>query len=331
MLKIGIVGLGVISDVHIKAIEKIAEAELVAVCDIDGDKKSKVPTLNFYIDIEEMLKKETLDCLHICLPHYLHVPIALLASKYGVQVFMEKPVGLNQEDIKALSNLDKQIKVGVCLQNRYNETVIKLQEVLQNQNYGKVKGCKAILTWNRPQQYYEKDPWRGTIEESGGGVMLSQAIHTIDLMYHLMGSIKWVKGFAGNLYLEKIEVEDTACAHMEFKSGAKGIFYATVTHCFNSSVEMEIVCEEAVLRIQDGKLFVYQNQEETLLAKDSVVKDGKNYYGEKHKEAIQAFYQAILKNNESYITVEESKQAVYIIDSVIESSKRGEKVYLNNK
>lgn len=328
MLKIGIAGLGSIFGVHLKAIESIPDVQLVAVCDSDIRKKDKVSGVNFYTDVEQMLKSEKLDCLHICLPHHLHVPVTLLAAEHGVHVFAEKPVGINEKDILALSEIKNQIKVGVCFQNRYNNTITELQKLLSSQKYGAVKGCKAVVTWDRSQGYYDKDPWRATIGESGGGVMLSQAIHTIDLMYILMGSVKWIKAMTGNLLLEDIEVEDTACAHMEFENGTKGIFYTTVTHCNNSSVEIELVCEEAVLKIIDGKLTLHQQSKEVELFKDENITYGKAYYGSNHRTAISKFYEAIIADSGEYINIDEATWSVRIIDGAIESSKTGKRVYL---
>lgn len=328
MLRIGVVGLGVISKKHIEAIQRLEFAELAAVCDIDPSKKNKVPGVPFFEDLEDMLQTKELDCLNICLPHDLHVPAILLAKRYGVNVFVEKPIGLNTEDIANLQDISG-IKVGVCLQNRYNPTTLKLKEIIAGKKYGGFKGCKAVVTWNRGPDYYSKDPWRGSISRAGGGTMLSQAIHTIDLMYLFGGRPSWVKGLAGNLLREEIEVEDTACAHIGFDNGGSGIFYSSVTHCFNSFIEFEVVFEEAVMTIQDGRLILFQGTDQKVLAEDMSSGDETFYYGTSHKAAIEAFYQAIINDTDDYISIEEGSWSVKICESVMESSRTGERVYLN--
>ena len=133
MLKVAVIGLGTISHIHIPAIKANPNAELVAVCDNDETLSNSVPGANFYSNYEEMLANEDLDCVHICLPHYLHFPVTKACVEKGVHVFLEKPLGLNTEEGLALVKLEeeyKDIKIGVCLQNRNNESFEKLQESL---------------------------------------------------------------------------------------------------------------------------------------------------------------------------------------------------------
>lgn len=332
MLRIGIAGLGVISGIHLEAIGRLSEqAAVTAVCDIDPGKREKVPGAAFYTDLETMLKEEELDCIHICLPHHLHVPAAKLAARYGINVFLEKPAGLNTPDVEKLlaDSSTEPVKIGVCLQNRYNNTTRKLLEILENSTYGALKGCKAIVTWDRTKDYYTKDPWRGKLAESGGGVMLSQAIHTMDLLELFCGTPVWVKGMAGNMLLEEIEVEDTACAHMAFENGASAVFYGTVTHCSNSSIELEIVTENAVFYIKNNRLILLENHRETVLAEDSILPGGKDYYGYSHYNAIREFYLELEGRGGSHVSLQEAVKVNVLIDKIMESAKSGRKVYFN--
>lgn len=331
MLKIGIAGLGAISSTHLAAIGRIPElAVITAVCDCDIEKKDKVPGAKFYLSLKEMLEKESLDCLHICLPHYLHVPAARMAAEYGVSVFMEKPAGIHMEDIRHLEedpNISG-IQLGICLQNRYNPTTVKALEVIRQKTYGDLKGCKVTVTWDRTKDYYSRDPWRGQLEKAGGGVMLSQAIHSMDLMCLFCGEVEWVKGMSGNLLLEDIEVEDTACAHIAFKNGRSGIFYGSVTHCCNSSIEIELVFDEAELYIKNNRLVCLQAHRETVLAEDEILPGGKDYYGFSHYNAILAFYRSLLgQEGGSFISLEEAKAVHELIENISLSAKENRKVY----
>ena len=330
MLRIGIAGLGVISASHLEAIGRLKEkAVIAAVCDIDTIKRGKVPGAVFYTDLETMLKCERLDCLHVCLPHHLHVPAGRLAARYGVHVFMEKPAGLDGEDVESLieDQESQKIKIGVCLQNRCNETTKKMREILSSGKYGRLRGCKAIVTWDRTRDYYTKDPWRGKRSESGGGVMLSQAIHTLDLLELFCGNPVWVKGLAGNLLLEDIEVEDTACAHIAFEDHVSAVFYGTVTHCSNSSLELEIIMEDAVFCIKNNRLIRLKNHHETVLAYDNILPGGKDYYGYSHYNAIREFYEELEGRNGSHTRLQEAKKVNVLIDKIMESAKSGKKVY----
>lgn len=330
MLKVGIVGLGAISSTQIEAISRLSDmAEIKALCDCDSSKKVNIENTNFYTDVEEMLKKENLDCLHICLPHYLHKPTTILAAKYGVNVFMEKPAGINSEEITEMEKIvnDSGIKVGICFQNRFNATTQKAQEIIRSGKYGKVKGCKAIVTWDRRENYYTKDLWRGKKDKAGGGVMITQAIHSLDLMKLFCGDIEWVKGLTGNLLLENIEVEDTACAYIQFKNGIGGIFYGTVTHCFNSSVEIEIVLEKGVLQIKNNKLTYIDSDGETIFAKDNpdtMVVEGEY-------QTMNLFYRKLMNlEGGDYISLEEAKQDNILIEKIAQSAQEKRKVYWND-
>ena len=329
MLRIGIAGLGVISAVHLEAIGSMENAVVTAVCDMDLKKKEIVPDAVFYTQLETMLQCEKLDALHICLPHHLHVPAAMLAVSYDVNVFVEKPAGLNTKDVERfIENLNRiNVKIGVCLQNRYNNTTIKMLEILKHGNHGKLKGCKAIVTWDRTKNYYTKDPWRGKMDKSGGGVMLSQAIHTLDLLQLFCGTPVWVKGMAGNMLLEDIEVEDTACAHIAFENGTSAVFYGTVTHCSNSSIELEIVTENSVFVIKNNKLICMENNKETVLAEDRILLGKKDYYGYSHYNAIREFYLELEGKGGSYISLLEAIRVNVLIDSIIQSANSGVKVY----
>lgn len=140
MLKAVVIGLGDISKIHIPALQANPEVELVAVCDIDETLKDSVPGVNFYSDYRVMLEKEKIDCVHICLPHYLHYPATKACVEKGIHVFQEKPLSLNYEEgvaLEALEENNKNIKICVCFQNRYNETFEMLQELVDSGNMGR--------------------------------------------------------------------------------------------------------------------------------------------------------------------------------------------------
>jgi len=327
MLKIGIVGLGNVSGVHLAAIEKNPDAVLAAACDIDSSKRSAAGSdAAFYTDLKTMLENEKLDCLHVCLPHHLNIPACIMAAEKNINVFMEKPVGIGKRDIEQLCGELDNIKVGVCFQNRYNETSIALKEIISKEIYGKIIGIKGIVAWNRDKKYYSTT-WRGSLEQAGSGVMMNQAIHTIDLMQYFAGPVAWVKGITGNLLHEELTVEDTACAHFSFESGASGVFYSTVTHVRNSPVEIEVSFEKAVLKIIKDKLLLIDDDEH-LLAQNSDGHGGKDYWGNKHGDAIKEFHNLLIGKPGSSVSVDEAAQSVYIIEAIAKSAREGEKIYL---
>lgn len=162
MLRVGIIGLGEVSAIHVNAINASEHGELVAVCDIDPDKKSEWMEFPFFSDMETMLQKMQLDVVHICLPHYLHQPSTELCVKYGAHVYLEKPVAINYEEslqqLALAESTDR--KICVSFQNRYNKSFMKLVDILKNDDVGEITSIKGLVTWFRPESYYTSKPWR---------------------------------------------------------------------------------------------------------------------------------------------------------------------------
>lgn len=324
MLKIAVIGLGDISHIHIPAIQANPYVELVAVCDIDKGLKNTVPNINFYTDYHDLLDNENLDCVHICLPHYLHYPATQACVEKGVHVFLEKPMGLNVEEGLALVKLEekhKDVKMCVCLQNRLNETVETLQELVESGEYGKMRGLKGIVAWARPKSYYDAKPWRGKLELAGGGVMINQALHTLDLMQLLGGRMDKIRGSIDQLLDYGIEVEDTATANITFKSGAKGLFFATNTNVGNSSVELQVIFEQGKFTIKDSILTKVNDQgRKEELIEDAKLPGTKFYYGASHNKLINRFYDSIKNNTDDYIHAKEGFTSIQMIDAIRQSS-----------
>ncbi|MFD0828965.1 Gfo/Idh/MocA family protein [Neobacillus sp. M.A.Huq-85] len=321
MLKAVVIGLGDISKIHIPALQANPEVELVAVCDIDEALKDSVPGVNFYSDYRVMLEKEKIDCVHICLPHYLHYPATKACVEKGIHVFQEKPLSLNYEEgvaLEALEENNKNIKICVCFQNRYNETFEMLQELVDSGEYGKVIGIKGLVAWFRPKDYYNVKPWRGKMKEAGGGVMINQSIHTLDLMQLLGGELESIRGSIDQLLDYGIEVEDTANAHIKFTNGATGLFFATNTNAENSSVELEVILEKEKFTIKDSILTRGQYKE--VLMEDTKMPGSKFYYGASHMKLINQFYSCIANDTQDYVHVKDALTSMKMIDAIRKSS-----------
>lgn len=335
LLRVAIIGLGTISYIHQLAIEQSNHGELVAVCDTNPATQHDYAELPFYDDYEEMLEKENLDVVHICLPHDLHTPIAEKCVKFGVHVFLEKPLSLTYKEGVHLSEVASKNdhKVGVSFQNRYNRTTEKLISILESRpesEIGKIKAVKGVVTWFRPESYYEAQPWRGKIARAGGGTIINQSIHTLDLMQLFAGKVKAGKGQLMNLTDYDIEVEDTAVANYEFENNISGIYFATNCYAVNSPVEIEVTTEKRRFVIRDYKLYEYKiNQDDPLLiTTDDIFEGTKSYYGQGHLLAIRSFYKAIVEGTKDYITIEEALGSMMMIDLLRESNKTNKKVYV---
>lgn len=325
-----IVGMGDISSIHLAAIRQNPRITLAAVCDIDETAKARTPDgADFYTDYMEMFQKEKPDVAHICLPHDLHVPVSEAAAELGIHVFCEKPVALDREQAEAFAAFEAahpQIYLGVCLQNRLNETVEKLKELLQSKEYGEVTGIKGLVPWARSKAYYESKPWRGSMERSGGGCLNNQSIHTLDLMYYLGGEISQLRGSVWQLLDYGIEVEDTANASLLFQNGARGLFWATNANYKNQSVEISVQTEKAEFLIRDNILYrVYEDGRKERLEEDQKFPGTKFYYGASHGKIIGQFYRAIEEHTQDYIHVRDAVMSMRLIDAIRESGRNGGK------
>lgn len=325
MKRVGIIGLGTISEIHIRALEAVEGVRICAACDIDETKKNKLGDgVPFYRSYRELFAAEKPDCVHLCLPHYLHFPAAKAAVEAGIHVFCEKPVAVNLEEGLAFAALEEsrpELHLGICLQNRKNETVEMLREVILSGQYGKLKGIRGFVPWMRDKQYYEEAPWRGKWETAGSGVMLNQAIHTLDLMYFLGGEVESLKAMAGQLLDFGLEVEDTVAARLRYKNGMTGLFVATNANFENESVSIRVSLEKGDFLLQDNYLFqLGENGSRTVLEEDRRVTGTKFYYGASHEKTIREFYRALEDGTQDYIHVKDALPGMRLVDAIFKSA-----------
>ena len=166
-MRTALVGCGGIAAVHVKVLSAMADCELVGFADIIPERAQKFAAEyggNAYASLEEMMEKEKPEVLHICTPHYLHVPMAIYGLNCGVHVFMEKPPAISNEQFAQLeaAAAASEKKLGVCFQNRYNPCVQTVKKLLSSGEAGKIKGARAFVTWHREAPYYTESGWRGS-------------------------------------------------------------------------------------------------------------------------------------------------------------------------
>lgn len=323
-LKIGIIGLGDVSPIHIQSIEMSGHAVLTAVCDTDPSLISMVEQIPFYTNYMEMISKHDLDVVHNCLPHHLHYPVTKACVLAGVHVFLEKPVSISYEEGLLQKRLadESQQKICVCFQNRYNASFVELQKYLAKEETGKVTGIKALVTWYREESYYQSKPWRRTKAEVGYGNIMSQSIHTLDLVQLLGGEVASVKATLSKLLEVDSEVEDTASAVLEFKSGSRGYFHATNANIDNSPVELQVLTENETFTLKDSAIYRLNSEGvKEKLAEDDRLEGTKFYFGASHKLLIDRFYKAIIEDTDDYVSVADALPSISLIEMMAASSK----------
>lgn len=320
-MKAAVVGCGNISRMHFGALNDIEGVDIVAVADIKkdrADEKAALYNAKAYYNFEDMLENEDIDSLHICTPHYLHTSMAVAALKKGINVLIEKPCSVNAEEIELLRKTQKETgkQVAVCFQNRYNSSSVLIKNAIESKEYGDVKSIRAFVTWDRGENYYSDD-WHGTLKKECGGVLINQAIHTIDLVQYFGGEIENIISHIFNDHLKDIiEVEDTATVLLNLKSGAKAVIYATLAYGENSDVIIEVAFESGVKLRSEGERLYKINSDgkmEEILEKSGLVSLGQSYWGHGHSALINDFYDCLKTGRHFEIDSFEGGKAAEIV------------------
>ncbi len=336
--RVGIIGCGNIFPMHAVSIREIDNAELVAVCDIKEDrakKRSEEMGCKYYTDYKEMIEEEDLDVVHICTPHYLHPPMAIYAANRGINVFTEKPMSIKLEDGQAMVEAAKTngITLGVVFQNHYNPGSILIKEMLESGELGQILAAKAIVTWDRSDEYYSKSDWKGTWAKEGGGVIIDQAIHTLDLMrWFIDDEIEYIDANIGNRGHAQIEVEDVAEGVIKYKNGIITGFFAMNYYSYDAPVEIELHCERGIARmvadearvsLDDGREFIARPNPNETIEYGNV----KSYWGTSHVKQIRQYYSALDRGVTPKIDGEYALETQKMICSIYESGKERKRIY----
>ncbi|HBJ11148.1 MAG TPA: gfo/Idh/MocA family oxidoreductase [Ruminococcaceae bacterium] len=304
-LKVAVIGCGSISCMHLDSAAALPQSEIVAVCDIKKDRaeaKASLYGCRAYCDYRDMLLNEKLDAVHLCLPHYLHIPAARYFINNGVNVISEKPMSIGYKEAEATvqSAESLNIKYSVVFQCRYNTPSVFVKQRIDNGRLGRVKCARVILTWCRQDNYYADSDWKGTWDKEGGGVVINQAIHSLDLANWFIGSDPiCVQASLHNRNHKSIAVEDTAEGLIKYENGALLSFYTTNNYLIDEQVEIMLLCENGNARLSYNEAEIKYTNGETersgnhpqMLAKYS---SGKEYWGTGHAMQINNFYNSIL-------------------------------------
>ena len=203
---------------------------LGALCDIDPEKekmcKEQYPDVPFFKDWKDMIASGTVDAIITTVPHYLHHEISIYAMEHGMNVLCEKPAGVRSKDVQkmiACAKAHPEVSFGIMFNQRTNKLYQKIKEIVASGELGEIRRSQWMInSWWRPDSYYQQSAWRATWGGEGGGVLVNQAPHQLDLLLWYMGDVDEVYGVWKNLNHPYIEVEDTAVAVVKFKSGAVG-------------------------------------------------------------------------------------------------------------
>ena len=322
-LRVGVIGCGRICVKHFVPAQKLEQAELVACCDIRKDRAeaaAKRYNVTPYTDYMEMLKNEQLDVVHLCLPHNLHTKVAMDAMRFGVNVLSEKPMSIDYQSAADAVQCAKEnnVQYGVIFQCRYNDSARLVKNAVQSGKLGKVISARSTLTWTRPDDYYAESDWKGTWDKEGGGVVIDQAIHSIDLVSWVVGSeVETVSCSMANRGHKTMIVEDSAEGLITFKNGVRYGFYCMNNYGCDEPIEIRLFCEKGKVVFGYDDAYIYYNDGTTEEAHQrentEVYEGGKDYWGFQHIRQIEQFYKACLGLEPLEISGEEALKTHKII------------------
>lgn len=312
-MKIAIIGLGAIGKVHAEALALLGTPAML-LCDIDPARAEAVRNefaagAEIYTDWVKMLVEAKPDAVHICTPHYLHAAMVIAALNAGINVLCEKPLCISEAEIGEIlrAEASSTARLGVCHQNRYNDVNVFLKEYLGAR---KILGAHGTVAWQRTAEYYASAEWRGTWALEGGGALINQALHTLDLLIWLCGEPQAVAAMNANLTLQdKIEVEDTVA--LRCFGEVPYSFFATVGtgESFPVTLQFRLAGGERLLALPktvllDGAVISTGTSSCTL---------GKECYGDGHLRLFADYYSCLATGKRFAVDGAEAAKVVRLI------------------
>lgn len=341
-LRYGIVGCGVIGPWHAKAVTLASGADLVAVCDIIPEKAetfAKEYGATAFTDLPTMLREARLDILSVCTPSGLHAEMAMAAAQAGIHVLSEKPLDVTDQAMNAMIRAcrERGVKLGCIFQRRTSPIMKRIREIVQSGKLGKMVLGDAYLKYYRSPEYYASAGWRGTWKLDGGGALMNQGVHCVDLMQWIMGPVSTITAHAAPL-VRKIEVEDTSVAILQYASGAFGVIEGTTSVCPGMDHRLEFHGEFGTLRVDGEKIVDLRSSlmtEEEIAQTmalhdkaDSSSSDPRSIGIEGHVTQVQDMIDAVREGRDPMVTGEQARAAVDLILAIYESARTGKQVQL---
>jgi UDP-N-acetyl-2-amino-2-deoxyglucuronate dehydrogenase len=354
-LRVGIVGCGKVAGIHAEALTTLADAHLAGVCDFDRARAEHFASkyeAEPFADVSSMIQTAGVEAVIICTPHPIHASPTIAAAEAGAHVLVEKPLAASLEDCDAMiaACAHNNVKLGIVSQRRYFEPVLRMKQAIDQGKIGApILGEVVMLSW-RDESYYRSDPWRGSWKTEGGGVLINQSPHHIDILQWLMGPVVEVTGYWANLNHPTVEVEDTATAVLRFASGGlasvvvslcqkPGIYTKIHVHGSNgASVGAQtdggatfIAGMSNVIEPPVNDLWTIPGEEPLLAAFQAEDKQRFNdidptvHY---HRVQDHDFIRAILDDREPTITGHDGRKVVELISAIYRSNNEGRPIKL---
>lgn len=341
-LRFGIIGCGVIGNGHAEALALLPEAELVAVADPVPERAQELADRSgaeAFDDPSVMLARAGLDVVNVCTPSGIHSEGAIAAMRAGCHVIVEKPLDVTLSAIDDILRVQREtgMTLAVICQHRFDPASQRVHQLISEGAFGTPVLGNAQILWWRSQEYYDSGEWRGTWALDGGGVLMNQSIHSIDLLHWFMGPVASVCAYTGTLTHE-METEDTAVAALRFRSGALGAIAATTSAYPGVTTRIEILGDRGSAVLENDRLrFLHLARDEHEPVgrygwetrphespEDPLGPEGQNGHAAQIADAIRA----IREDGTPLVDGETARHDVEIILAIYESARTGREVIL---
>jgi len=331
-LGVGVIGTGMAAAPHAKALNDLRDhIDLRGVFSRNAEKCKTFASrfeLPFIKNIEDLINDPKLDIIIILTPPNQRLKLVQQFSDAGKHILMEKPVERSSAKAKKIVNLckEKNVKLGIVFQHRFRESSQKLKKLILSHSLGSIFTVQVQVPWWRDQSYYD-EPGRGSYERDGGGVLISQAIHTLDLMLSLTGPVSEVQALSSTSQFHKMESEDFVAGGLKFKSGASGSIFASTSSFPGNAESITLNCEKASAHLQSGVLTIkWLDGRSEKFGETSGTGGGADpmaFPHDWHRDLIDNFVKSVQNNYNSLISGEEALNVHELIDALIESSNKG--------
>jgi len=334
-VRLGIIGVGGMGGGHARNViaEKITGVELTAVADVSPEVLKKFPGQKGFSSGEELIKSGLVDAILIATPHYSHTPLGIAGLQNGIHVLVEKPISVHKADCERLisAHTDKKVVFAAMFNQRTDPIFRKLKHLITTGELGEIRRVNWIVTnWFRPMAYYGSGGWRATWAGEGGGVLLNQCPHNLDLWQWLFGMPKSIRAFCAYGKYHPIEVEDDATAFLQYENGTTGVLITSTGEAPGTN-RLEVTGERGKVVLEHGKLQFTRNE----IPATEFSKTTKEAFsspaiwdvtipihgsGGQHIEIIQNFIDAIQKGTPLIAPAEEGINSVELANSMLLSS-----------
>lgn len=339
----GIIGTGAIATMHARGIQELPRAELIGVFNHRPEKAqvfAETHQTKAYARLEQLLADPLVDVICICTPSGAHLEPALAAVAAGKHCLIEKPLEITSARCLDIIQAAQQrgVQVSTIFPTRFHPAALKVKEALQQGKFGDLVLGNAYVKWSRPAAYYQSASWRGTWALDGGGALMNQGIHALDLLLWYMGPVSSVHAVSANRKHKEIEVEDTIVAQMKFQSGALGTIECTTAAYTGSPKTIEIIGTKGRVSLEEDHITSWDFEDQSHKNAKGLLNGGKTeksghedpmaigHWG--HRRQIENFLHALDNGEAADIAGKEGAKAVHIIEAIYQSARQGKTIVL---